>query len=96
MRLPASVLVLALAAPLVAADPPTFHKNVAPILFANCTTCHRAGEIGPFPLLTFTDANGDGIDDVIVSHDWSTDRLPRLLLGGKKGLSAAQIGRAHV
>jgi len=35
---------------------PTFTKDVAPILYKNCATCHRAGEIGPMPLLTYEDA----------------------------------------
>jgi mono/diheme cytochrome c family protein len=35
---------------------PTFNKDVAPILYENCATCHRAGEVAPFPLLTFQDA----------------------------------------
>jgi hypothetical protein len=35
---------------------PTFSKDVAPILYQNCTSCHRAGEIGPMPLLSFSDA----------------------------------------
>src|SRR5688500_5560589 len=35
---------------------PTFNKDVAPIVFANCTTCHRPGEIAPMSLLTFKDA----------------------------------------
>jgi hypothetical protein len=43
------------AAPLSAA-PPTFHKDVAPILFSQCATCHRDGQIGPFPLLKYDDA----------------------------------------
>ena len=30
---------------------PTYTKDVAPILFRNCTTCHRPGEIGPMALL---------------------------------------------
>lgn len=42
-------------APAAAADPPTFHKHVAPILYAQCVTCHRDGEIGPFPLLRYED-----------------------------------------
>src|SRR3954469_2749048 len=36
--------------------PPTFSKDVAPILFQNCTGCHRSGEIGPMPLVSFNDA----------------------------------------
>ena len=35
---------------------PTFSRDVAPILYAKCASCHRAGEIGPMPLITFTDA----------------------------------------
>lgn len=30
---------------------PTFAKDVAPIVFKNCTTCHRPGGLGPFSLL---------------------------------------------
>jgi hypothetical protein len=35
---------------------PTFNKDVAPILFGQCTTCHRPGEAAPFSLLTYQDA----------------------------------------
>jgi hypothetical protein len=35
---------------------PTFSKDVAPILYKNCTHCHRDGEIAPMPLLTYEDA----------------------------------------
>jgi hypothetical protein len=35
---------------------PTFSKDVAPILFKNCTSCHRPGEIAPMSLLTYKDA----------------------------------------
>jgi len=38
------------------APPPTFNKDVAPILWKNCASCHRPGEVGPFPLLTYDDA----------------------------------------
>jgi len=34
----------------------TFNKDVAAILFENCTTCHRPGESAPFSLLTYEDA----------------------------------------
>ena len=38
------------------ADGPTFNKDVAPILWKNCSGCHRSGEVGPFSLLTYKDA----------------------------------------
>jgi len=34
---------------------PTFSEDIAPIVFKNCAACHRPGEAGPFPLLTFED-----------------------------------------
>jgi hypothetical protein len=35
---------------------PTFTKDVAPIMFKNCTSCHRTGEIAPMSLLTYKEA----------------------------------------
>src|SRR5262245_1671761 len=35
--------------------PPTFDKDVAPIVFANCAPCHRPGQVAPFSLLTYAD-----------------------------------------
>ena len=50
-------LVLGLAAPsLAAAAPPTFSKDVAPILYKSCVECHRPGAIAPMSLITFDDA----------------------------------------
>lgn len=34
----------------------TFTRDVAPILFHSCAPCHRPGESGPFPLLSYQDA----------------------------------------
>src|SRR5438876_4866381 len=34
---------------------PTYSRDIAPILYRNCTSCHRPGEIGPMSLLTYTD-----------------------------------------
>ena len=39
-----------------AAGGPTFNKDVAPILYKNCTNCHRPGEIAPMSFLTYKDA----------------------------------------
>ena len=36
--------------------PPTFTKDVAPILQQKCQVCHRPGSIAPMPLLTYEDA----------------------------------------
>jgi hypothetical protein len=52
-----ALVVLALgAARAAAADAPTFTKDVAPILWKNCASCHHPGHVGPFPLLTYKDA----------------------------------------
>jgi hypothetical protein len=32
---------------------PTFAKDVAPILFSKCVSCHRPGEVAPMSLLTY-------------------------------------------
>ncbi|CAN5419800.1 hypothetical protein BH23ACI1_BH23ACI1_08150 [soil metagenome] len=37
-------------------DVPTFSKDVAPILYKHCTSCHRDGEIAPMSLLTYDEA----------------------------------------
>jgi hypothetical protein len=38
----------------------TFNKDVAPILFGHCSSCHRPNEVGPFNLLTYADAKKRG------------------------------------
>jgi Flp pilus assembly protein TadD len=41
------------------ASPPaavTFSKDVAPILFNRCASCHRPGQVAPFSLLSYNDA----------------------------------------
>ncbi len=41
-----------------ATDPgaPTFTRDVAPIMFTKCASCHRPGEVAPMALLSFADA----------------------------------------
>jgi thiol-disulfide isomerase/thioredoxin len=34
----------------------TYCKEIAPLIQKHCQGCHRPGEIGPFPLMTFADA----------------------------------------
>ncbi len=38
-----------------AATAPTYNQDIAPILYQNCATCHRPGEVAPFSLLTYQD-----------------------------------------
>src|SRR5688572_7308841 len=44
------------AVPPVEKAAPTFARDVAPILAANCASCHRPGQGTPFNLLTYADA----------------------------------------
>ena len=37
-------------------DQPTFVDDVAPILHANCASCHQPDEIGPMSLRTYREA----------------------------------------
>src|ERR1700733_7303894 len=39
------------------AEPITFYKHIAPIVYQSCAPCHRPGEPGPFPLLTYADVH---------------------------------------
>lgn len=52
-------LAMLLLAPYALAQPAntpiTFNRDVAPIIYQNCSICHRPGESGPFSLLTYDD-----------------------------------------
>src|SRR5262245_5327725 len=49
------ILALGIARPSGAAPPPTFTKDVAPILYSSCVTCHRPGEVAPMSLVSYED-----------------------------------------
>lgn len=59
MRTIAVALVLSVmaAGSTLRAETPTYSKDVAKILHQHCAACHRPGEVGPFPLLTYEDAS---------------------------------------
>jgi mono/diheme cytochrome c family protein len=44
------------AQPPAALQPPTWARDVAPILMNNCVECHRPGQVAPFSLLEYRDA----------------------------------------
>ncbi len=33
----------------------TFNRHIAPIIYQNCTSCHRRGEVAPFPLESYAE-----------------------------------------
>jgi hypothetical protein len=39
-----------------AAEAPTFNKDVAPIIYEKCASCHRPGEVAPMSLLSYQEA----------------------------------------
>lgn len=54
---PARLLAVILAAaPQIAFSvTPTFNQHIAPIIYRNCSACHRPGEAAPFSLLSYED-----------------------------------------
>src|ERR1700691_315010 len=49
-------LVFAVPAAAQSAPQPTYGRDIAPILYRSCASCHRPGESGPFSLLSYEDA----------------------------------------
>src|SRR5258708_3698896 len=48
----------------------TFNRDIGPIIYRNCSPCHRPGEAAPFALLSYQDAakKGKTIAKVTESH----------------------------
>ena len=60
------------------AETPTFTEDVAPILYKNCVTCHRAGEMAPMSLITYEETRpwGRSIKNRVLAGDmppWHAD-----------------------
>lgn len=67
------------AAPGGNAGGPTFSRDVAPIFYAKCASCHRPGEVAPMSLLTFRDARpwARAIQEKVTTREmppWHADR----------------------
>ena len=78
------------------AAPPTFAKDVAPIMFSKCATCHRPGEVAPMPLLSYEDARpwAKAIKAKVTSHEmppWGADSSQSLKMRNDTSLTQAQI-----
>jgi Flp pilus assembly protein TadD len=77
------------------AQPVTFNKDVAPILYAKCASCHRPGAIGPFSLLSYADARQRATQIANVTSrrvmpPWQP-RAPRAAFAGDRSLDEAEI-----
>src|SRR5450432_655157 len=57
--LPACVALLSCAAT-ANAQTVTFSEHIAPIVYNNCSTCHRPGQVSPFSLLSYDDVRQHG------------------------------------
>jgi len=73
----------------------TFNKDIAPIVYRNCSPCHRPGETGPFSLLTFQDVHKRAAQIAAVTHSrYMPPWLPEQGYGdfaGERRLTDAQI-----
>jgi hypothetical protein len=69
LTLPAQILLIGVCAK-AAPRNVTFNRNIAPIVYKNCTPCHRPGESAPFSLLTYDDVkrHASQIADVTKRH----------------------------
>src|SRR5687768_1966472 len=79
-----------------AAAPPTFSKDIAPILYEKCASCHRAGEIAPMTLMSYEDARpwAKAIKAKVVAREmppWGADHENTLKMRNDRSLSEAQI-----
>ncbi len=75
---------------------PTFTKDVAPIIFNNCATCHRAGEVAPMTFLSYEDVRpwAKVIKTKVQAREmppWGADPDHSLKMRNDRSLSKQQI-----
>ena len=62
------LLILSLWPSLAGAQPRlTFNRDIAPIVWSRCASCHRPGEIGPFSLITYDDVRRHAAQIAVVT-----------------------------
>ncbi len=52
----------------LAAEPVSFNKHIAPLIFQFCSPCHRPGDAAPFPLLNYQDVRKHAAQIVLVTQ----------------------------
>lgn len=73
----------------------TFNRDVAPIVFRQCSACHRPGEAGPFDLLSYEDtaSRAEQIRYVVeerIMPPWLPERAAESYVGNRR-LSDAEL-----
>ena len=78
-----------------AAGAPTFAHDIAPIVYRSCAPCHRPGEAGPFPLLSYSDVKRRAaLIETVIGRRYMPPWLPQKGYGefqDERRLSAAEI-----
>jgi len=95
MRTPLCIILALVAVRMTSgAAPVTFARDVAPILYRNCTPCHHDGGPGPFSLATYDEARRRASQIVKVTRDrvmppWKPE--PGVRFAGERRLTDEQI-----
>jgi len=89
------LILLGTTLPLLAQDGPTFTEDIAPIIYQNCTQCHRPGEIGPMPLTNYQEVAGwapmiEYVTSIRYMPPWPPDAHYSEFLG-QRGLTDEEI-----
>src|SRR3954447_22040232 len=84
------------AAPAAVSTTPTFTKDVAPIVFDKCVSCHRKGEVAPMTLTSYEEVRpwAKVIRNKVMSREmppWGADPAHSLKMRNDRSLSPAQI-----
>lgn len=74
----------------------TFTRDVYPILRANCSGCHQAGEIGPMPLTTYAEARpwAAAIRQAVATRTmppWHADAATSHRIANARALTEAEV-----
>lgn len=72
-----------------------YSEHIAPIIYNNCTSCHRLGEIAPFPLTNYEEVAAWGgmiqyVTELKYMPPWTPDRTYSHFVG-ERGLSNDEI-----
>src|SRR5262245_41569909 len=75
---------------------PTFSKDVAPIVFNKCVSCHRPGEVAPMTLMSYDDVRpwAKAIKSKVLSREmppWGADPDHSLKMRSDRSLSKQQV-----